>query len=295
MSKTSKSYNINKHIQQILLNEYGGSTPKKTVILDDGNKYMLKFTTPRSQSVGVDRAEYGSSVVSEHLACRIFASIGIPVQETILGQFLDRHGYFRYVCACRDVRAPGEQMYEIDKLLLGCSEIVSPRCLSLPYMHKVFRLLSDLVPEKQLCAFYYDMLIADALVGIPDRRNKSWALLVSDAGLRISPVYGCDAAFAPWLGVLGRIEEQEALGRKYALDAYSVLYDAQGKRIKYSEIFSRDLNSAMQDALKRIVPRINLVEIDHLICTEVSDPEFYMGVVHTTYERILLPAYERSL
>ena len=34
---------FNNHIKRTLLNEYAGSEKKKTVILDDGDKYLLKF------------------------------------------------------------------------------------------------------------------------------------------------------------------------------------------------------------------------------------------------------------
>ena len=37
---------FNNHIKRTLLNEYAGSEKKKTVILDDGYKYLLKFPDP---------------------------------------------------------------------------------------------------------------------------------------------------------------------------------------------------------------------------------------------------------
>ena len=38
--------NLNKHITKTLLNEYAGSEKKKTILMDDGNKYLLKFPDP---------------------------------------------------------------------------------------------------------------------------------------------------------------------------------------------------------------------------------------------------------
>lgn len=35
--------NINEHIQRELLNEYGGSEKKKTILLDDGNEPVKLF------------------------------------------------------------------------------------------------------------------------------------------------------------------------------------------------------------------------------------------------------------
>lgn len=39
-------YNFNEHIINQLLNEYSGSEKKRTILLDDGQKYLLKFPDP---------------------------------------------------------------------------------------------------------------------------------------------------------------------------------------------------------------------------------------------------------
>ena len=41
--------NLNKHITKTLLNEYAGSEKKKTVLMDDGNKYLLSFLTQQEK------------------------------------------------------------------------------------------------------------------------------------------------------------------------------------------------------------------------------------------------------
>ena len=73
--------NINEHIQKELLNEYGGSEKKKTILLDDGKKYMLKLPDPTRRSIlGIS---YINNTFSEHLGSSIYNLCGIPAQKTI--------------------------------------------------------------------------------------------------------------------------------------------------------------------------------------------------------------------
>jgi len=39
-------YNFNEHIIEKLFNRFGGSERKETVVLDDGNEYLLKLPDP---------------------------------------------------------------------------------------------------------------------------------------------------------------------------------------------------------------------------------------------------------
>lgn len=42
---------INEHIEKALFNEYSGSEKKMTVLLDDGNKYLLKMPDPTREKI----------------------------------------------------------------------------------------------------------------------------------------------------------------------------------------------------------------------------------------------------
>lgn len=70
---------VNDHIIKNLYNAYGGSGRKKTVILDDNHQYLLKF--PKLMRDKDNQLYYSSNTISEHIACQIFRSIGIPVQD----------------------------------------------------------------------------------------------------------------------------------------------------------------------------------------------------------------------
>lgn len=80
--------NLNKHITKTLLNEYAGSEKKKTVLMDDGNKYLLKFPDPTREK-GRDLS-YINNAISEHISCSIYNIIGIPAQKQSLANMLMR-------------------------------------------------------------------------------------------------------------------------------------------------------------------------------------------------------------
>lgn len=287
-------YHFNDHITKTLLNEYAGSEKKMTVLMDDGNKYLLKFPDPTREKGLV--LSYINNAVSEYISCHIFSSVGIPVQETTLGEYVDRHGKTRIACACKDVRENGERMFEINKLELSSLDNTNTKDLSLEYMEEVFQRMSGLIPEDQLRDFYYNMFIVDALTGNTDRHNGNWAILESDTGVRISPVYDCGSSLAPLVDERLMCEDS---GARCAMNALSVLNDSEGKRIRYCNFFEGSISESMKNALKRMVPRINLDKIRQIVAdTPYISPErkgFYRSFLSTSYERILLPALDKSL
>ena len=284
--------NLNNHITKTLLNEYAGSEKKKTVLMDDGNKYLLKFPDPIREK-GKDLS-YINNAISEYISCSIYNIIGISAQKTILGEYIDEKGKQKIACACQDVRKNGEMMYEINKLELSSLDNTHARTLSFSYMDEVFNKMDDTISKELLSDFYYKMFIVDAFIGNTDRHNGNWALLQSSDDIRISPVYDCGSSLAP---LVDESVVSSDAGVKCAMNTSSVLVDDNGKRIKYCEFFKNELSPRVQKALLQVVPNINLDEVDKLVFnTEYiskNRQDFYFSFLHTTYEKILIPAIER--
>lgn len=284
--------NLNNHITKTLLNEYAGSEKKKTVLMDDGNKYLLKFPDPIREK-GKDLS-YINNAISEYISCSIYNIIGISAQKTILGEYIDEKGKQKIACACQDVRKNGEMMYEINKLELSSLDNTHARTLSFSYMDEVFNKMDDTISKELLSDFYYKMFIVDAFIGNTDRHNGNWALLQSSDDIRISPVYDCGSSLAP---LVDESVVSSDAGVKCAMNTSSVLVDDKGKRIKYCEFFKNELSPRVQKALLQVVPNINLDEVDKLVFnTEYiskNRQDFYFSFLHTTYEKILIPAIER--
>lgn len=284
--------NLNNHITKTLLNEYAGSEKKKTVLMDDGNKYLLKFPDPIREK-GKDLS-YINNAISEYISCSIYNIIGISAQKTILGEYIDEKGKQKIACACQDVRKNGEMMYEINKLELSSLDNTHARTLSFSYMDEIFNKMDDTISKELLSDFYYKMFIVDAFIGNTDRHNGNWALLQSSDDIRISPVYDCGSSLAP---LVDESVVSSDAGVKCAMNTSSVLVDDKGKRIKYCEFFKNELSPRVQKALLQVVPNINLDEVDKLVFnTEYiskNRQDFYFSFLHTTYEKILIPAIER--
>ena len=284
--------NLNNHITKTLLNEYAGSEKKKIVLMDDGNKYLLKFPDPIREK-GKDLS-YINNAISEYISCSIYNIIGISAQKTILGEYIDEKGKQKIACACQDVRKNGEMMYEINKLELSSLDNTHARTLSFSYMDEVFNKMDDTISKELLSDFYYKMFIVDAFIGNTDRHNGNWALLQSSDDIRISPVYDCGSSLAP---LVDESVVSSDAGVKCAMNTSSVLVDDKGKRIKYCEFFKNELSPRVQKALLQVVPNINLDEVDKLVFnTEYiskNRQDFYFSFLHTTYEKILIPAIER--
>lgn len=100
---------FNEHIIKTKYNGYGGSERKMAVIMDDNNQYLLKFPDPIRDK---DKTlSYINNSISEYISCHIFDIVGIPVQETKLGEYIDQNGKTKIVCACKDVREPYEDLW----------------------------------------------------------------------------------------------------------------------------------------------------------------------------------------
>lgn len=185
-------------------------------------------------------------------------------------------------------------MYEINKLELSSLDNTHARTLSFSYMDEVFNKMDDTISKELLSDFYYKMFIVDAFIGNTDRHNGNWALLQSSDDIRISPVYDCGSSLAP---LVDESVVSSDAGVKCAMNTSSVLVDDKGKRIKYCEFFKNELSPRVQKALLQVVPNINLDEVDKLVFnTEYiskNRQDFYFSFLHTTYEKILIPAIER--
>ena len=63
---------------------YAGANGNKISVIYEGEQYMLKF--PAQARLNKDMS-YSNSCFSEYLGCKIYESIGVPVQKTLLGTY----------------------------------------------------------------------------------------------------------------------------------------------------------------------------------------------------------------
>lgn len=252
---------------------------------------MLKFpSVPRHNA----DLSYANSCFSEYIGCHIFESVGIPVQETLLGSYTVR-GKEKIVVACKDFTSPGVVIQDfaslknqvIDSEHNGYGTELRDILFSI---HEQQSIDSQIVLER-----FWDMFIVDALIGNWDRHNGNWGFLYHTAEdvICLAPVFDCGSSLYPQMDeqLMNRVltEPQELDFRIFEIPLSSVRINNQ--KIKYFDFLSSMKNEDCNRALKRIVPRIHMKEIDRIIDNTpmLSDLQrtFYKTILKARKERIL--------
>lgn len=284
--------NFNEHIKRELINEYAGSERKKTVLLDDGNKYLLKFPDPTREKA--KEISYINNSISEYIGCKIVKSLGLPVQEVVLGEYTDERGKTKIACACKDVREPGEIMHPVQTVNLSSLDDETKNDVSLKNAMNFAERL-QLIPAAEIKEFYYNMFVADAFLGNTDRHNGNWAVLTDMQGnARMSPIYDCGSSLSPLLS-------DDELDYRHlssdALNTFSIIVDENQRRINYKDYLLSCKNEDLNAAAKRIIGRINLKNINSFIddipYITNKRKSFYKDILKMRYEKILIPTLEK--
>lgn len=270
---------------------YAGANGSKISVIYEGEQYMLKF--PPLPTKNKDMS-YSNSCFSEYLGCQIYESIGIPVQKTMLGTYTVK-GKEKIVVACKDFTSPGITIQDFASLK---NQIIDSE------RNGYGTELSDIMHtfEEQtaidpviVSERFWDMFIVDAFIGNWDRHNGNWGFLYDAATdkMELAPVYDCGSSLYPQAddSIMEQVLENDAelKFRIYEIPTSAIMIN--GKKVKYFDFISSLKNDDCNRALKRIVPRIDMVKINGIIegtpfITELQK-RFYIKMLETRKERIL--------
>ena len=244
---------------------YSGANGKKICIVYNDQRYMLKFNAPAKLNKDM---KYANSCVSEYLGCHIFDSIGISVQETILGRY-NAGDKERLVVACKDFTSPGIILQDFASLK---NQIIDSERNG--YGTELADIEETLVnqtvlPVEEIQKRFWDVFIVDALVGNWDRHNGNWGILYNevDNTSKLAPVFDCGSSMYPQAGkneiekVFNNVSELHTRVYNRPQSAITI----NNKRINYFDFISSLENQYCNDALRRIVPKINLDIINKII------------------------------
>jgi hypothetical protein len=277
---------------------YNGANGSKIAVEYNGEAYMLKF--PPSGEGKPTALSYTNSCISEHIASSIFNILGIKAQETMLGAFTVK-GKDKLVCACKDFTAGGKRLFDfcaIKNTVIDSDSNGSGTELS-DVMDTIDK--QQYVSPIELRKHFWDMFIADALLGNFDRHNGNWGFLYNDltGETEIAPVYDCGSCLLPQAdekvmeAVLANESELHARVYQFPTSALKV----NGRKINYFDFLSSGENADANDALKRISPRIDMKQIEEFIdqVSEISElqKEFYKAYINARYQLIICHALER--
>ena len=276
---------------------YGGKNGGKLCIKYLGEDYMIKFPGMNKGNISMS---YSNNCISEYVACNIMETLGLKVQKTLLGTYRigDKE---KIVVACKDFTSQGivlKQFAELKNSQIETSEN--------GYGTELREILETIENQgiydvNKLKDFFWDMFIADCLVGNFDRHNGNWGVLIDEVSekIEIAPIYDNASCLYPQLDddtmekIMKDKEEMEA--RVYVFPTSVIKIN--DKKINYFEFISNVENEECNKALKRIYPLIDIEKINKIIeeTPYISNirKEFYKKIRNLRYEKIIKYSYQK--
>lgn len=276
---------------------YGGKNGGKICIIYNGENYMLKFP---GVNEGISKHGYSNNCISEYISCNIMKTLGLKVQNTILGTYKSNN-IIKVVVACKDFTTKGAILKQFAEL--KNSQIESSKNGYGTELSEVIETIEQqqIYDVKELKEFFWNMFIADCLVGNFDRHNGNWGFLINEAEkkIEIAPIYDCASCLYPQLTderieeIINDKEEMEARVFVFPTSALKI----NDKKINYYEYISSLKNKDCNDALVRLFSKINLKEINKIIdnteyISEIRK-DFYKKIIKMRYEKILMYSYKK--
>lgn len=262
---------------------YGGANGKKVCVIYNRQPYMLKTSVLKD-------GEYTNTCVCEYLGSHIFSEIGFPTQETLLGSY---NGV--PVVACKDFEPVAMKFWEFAKIKNSTFDNKgNGNDTDLEEVLHTIR-TQTVFPQNALEARFWDMFIIDAFLGNFDRHNGNWGFLedMSTRGYSLSPVYDCGSCLYPRLTekMMGAVLSDEKEIEKRIYEFPTSALKMEGKRISYFEQISSLRDEGCNEALARIVPKIDMSAITGIINNTPRlskiEREFYTTLLSERKERIL--------
>ena len=276
---------------------YGGKNGGKICIRYNDEDYMLKFP---GINEGISEHGYSNNCISEYLACNIIKTLGLKVQDTLLGTY-NSNETEKVVVACKDFTSEGTVLKQFAEL--KNSQIETSKNGYGTELSEVLETIEEqqIYDVKELKEFFWEMFVADCLVGNFDRHNGNWGFLINEAEkkIEIAPIYDCASCLYPQLTderiaeIINDKEEMEARVFVFPTSALKI----NDKKINYFEYISSLENEECNDALFRIFPKIELEKINKIIDETpfISNvrKDFYNKIIQMRYEKILEYSYEK--
>lgn len=276
---------------------YGGKNGGKICIKYNDEDYMLKFP---GINEGISEHGYSNNCISEYIACHIIKTLDIKVQDTLLGTY-NLNNIQKIVVACKDFTSNGTILKQFAEL--KNSQIETSKNGYGTELNEVIETIEEqqIYDVKELKEFFWDMFIADCLVGNFDRHNGNWGFLINEdlEKIEIAPIYDCASCLYPQLTDerIAEIinDEKEMEARIFVFPTSALKID--DKKINYFEYISSLENEDCNNALYRMFPKIDLEKINKIIDETpfISNvrKDFYKKIIKMRYEKILKYSYEK--
>lgn len=270
---------------------YDGANGNKISIIYNNEQYMLKF--PPTAKINKNM-NYSNSCFSEYIGCKIYESLKIPVQKTILGTYKVK-GKNKIVVACKDFTKHGVVLQDFASLK---NQMIDSERNG--YGTELFDILNtideqNVVNREELLDRFWDMFVVDAFIGNWDRHNGNWGFLYDSRtdSMEIAPVYDCGSSLFPQADELIMKEvltnDNELMYRVFEIPTSAIMLN--GKKIKYFDFIVSIQDENCNRAIRRITPKINMEDIKSIVFSTpyINDlqKKFYYTILSERKSRIL--------
>jgi hypothetical protein len=254
---------------------YGGATGAKIGVRYNGKIYMLKCQQSlRMKNLKNVEISYANDCVSEYIGSHIYKILGIPVHETILG---DYHG--KLCVLCEDKAYPDKivEFREIRNSLINDGDIQPSSGMSTNIEDILYVInKAKYIDREEVLRRFWTMFVIDTLIGNCDRNNGNWGFIKSGESLSLYQVYdngGCLNNKRSDKQMLNDINNCKVKGLAINYVFNYVLNDKRINPFHYLRDYS---NPYTKDALK-LVTNIDINKVNELLYSVepiISDVRF---------------------
>lgn len=287
---------------------YRGNAGMKRAYLHDGTVWMVKFPQSTRGLAGKYLPSYTTGPLSEYIGSHIYASLGIPVHETVLGRCGGK-----IIVACKDFTVDADLLDFHSIKNTVDDELISGSLGSSSHGERLNDVLSviehaddfdgirDEVRER-----FWDMFVTDAFIHNSDRNNGNWGLLVSRYTTTIAPVFGNGNSFFNKrnLSVTEKRLASEKDIEDDALNIVSFFMDDEDRHIKPLKYIESLCNADCTAALIRFSERLDMTKVADILYgipetafgLEILSPvlrDHYIRVMEIIVQQSLNPTLKR--
>lgn len=250
---------------RVMSRAYNGANGKKIAVSYKDEVWILKF--PNDVRERPNEQSYSNSCFSEHVGCTIYDLLGIPVQETLLGTFVN--GRTKVVCACKDFTKPGMRLFDFcsikNTVLDSGSGGTGTELRDVLEAVEQQQFMDSFVVRRR----FWQMFVVDALLGNFDRHNGNWGFLVDEnTGMtELAPVFDCGNCLLPQADeiIMTRCleNEDELNARIYSFPSSMLKIDE--KKINYLEFLTNCRDEHFLAILSELRPAIQALDFERIM------------------------------
>lgn len=289
-----------KFLKQKNLKYYGGANGnKKSIILEDGTTWMMKF--PSTGNAKNFEMHYTNSAISEYICCHIYNLLKVKAQDTMLGTVFDNNKE-KLVVLCRDM----EEQY--NARLYSFAEVKNENTGS--SSNGMGTELTDIletiktqeaINSDEMELFFWKMIVVDALIGNFDRHNGNWGILVGTDGASIAPIYDCGSSLYAQISdrqIETVLKNKGEINSRIFNFPKSAIKNESGEKYSYKNILELDypfLKKAikeMKPTIDRAMPAIYKI-IDGMECISDIRKKFYKTMLTQRKEKLIDASYRK--